>query len=131
VPSAAVTFTPISVQAEDPGNLFVGGATAMECASCEGGQRVGYIGAGAAVVVRMTLPASGPRTVTVIYESGGTRQIRMAANSTVVAVSSVTGPDWQTPQIVQFTVPLPAGPVELTFDGDLAPSPDIDRVTIG
>ena len=54
--TARPSFTPISVQAEDPGNTLSGGAAIVACATCEGGYRVRYLCASCRLVVR-TRPA--------------------------------------------------------------------------
>jgi hypothetical protein len=65
IASATPAFVPIGVEAEDPDNLISGGATVVECGPCAGGRRVGYIGAGARVVVVANLFSAGTRTLTV------------------------------------------------------------------
>src|SRR5262249_10236746 len=127
---AAPTFSPVGVEAEDPGNLRTGGAAVLNCATCSGGYRVGYIDSAAQVVVHMSLPSTGLRTVTVIYESDGPRLIKLSANGTEIARRWVTGPGWEAPQTFQFVAVLPAGSLQLAFYDDESPAPDFDKVVV-
>lgn len=123
-------FTPISVQAEDPGNLLSGGAAVVACGTCDGGYRVRYICLSCQLVVRTTLTVPGSRTVTVVYESEGSRTIKITLNGARPVIRTVSGPDWTTPQTLRFTAVLPAGTLLLTFYNDESAAPDLDKVVI-
>ncbi len=123
-------FTPIAVQAEDPGNILSGGAEVVACDTCDGGYRVRYLCLTCQLVVRTSLPASGPRTVTIVYEAGDVRTIKISINGALPVIRTVSGQDWTTPQALNFTAVLQAGALELTLYNDDAPAPDIDKVLI-
>jgi hypothetical protein len=130
-PSAThVTFTPISVQAEDPRNLLTGGAAVSACATCDGGYRVRYLCQGCQLIVRTTLPVSGVRTVTVVYESDGLRTLKISINAAKPLIFTVAGQEWTTPLTFHFTAELPAGSLLLAFYNDEGPAPDIDKIVI-
>ena len=123
-------FIPISVQAEDPVNVLVGGAAVVGCPTCDGGARVRYIAGTSWLDVNLDLPTAGTRTVTVEYESDGPRFIEIAGGAATLLVRQVTGVDWQTPMVLQFTAALPAGRLVLKFYNDSGPAPDVDKVSI-
>jgi hypothetical protein len=128
--SPPVQFIPISVQAEDPGNLLSGGGEVIACATCDGGYRVRYLCLTCQLVIRTTLPVSGERTVTVVYETEGSRSIKISVNGARPVIQMVSGHDWTTPETFQFTAVMPAGDLLLAFYNDDAPAPDIDKVVI-
>jgi hypothetical protein len=130
-PSAVVT--PVTVQAEDPGNRISPPAAIVACDTCDGGFRVRYIGGvtGGQVVVRATLPAAGLTRVTVVYESQGFRVFKISINGAPPILRNVSGPDWTTPSTFYFDTTLPAGTALLTFYNDESPAPDLDNVILG
>ena len=123
-------FTPITVQAEDPGNTLTGGAAATDCATCRGGGRVRYLCTACRVVVRATVPVAGARTVTVVYEADGRRALKVSVNGGEARTWPVTGPGWETPRTLRFTADLPAGPLRLALFNDETSAPDVDEVVI-
>nr|BFE60839.1 hypothetical protein GCM10020063_053650 [Dactylosporangium thailandense] len=123
-------FAPISIQAEDPANTLTGGASATACGTCRGGKRVRYMCAECTLVVRVTLPSAGTRTVTVYYEADGNRTLKVRIGTAAPRVFPVTGPDWTVPQSFRFTANLPAGEVRLTLFNDESPAPDLDEIVI-
>lgn len=126
-PSPARPFTPISVEAEAPGNLL-NGAQVASCVTCDGGARVRYIDDVNYLEVYVTLPEAGTRTVSVRYESDGDRRMAVRINDGPTTVHPVTGSGgWETPATVTFEAHLPAGRVAIRFSGQ---SPDIDRVIV-
>ncbi|GAA1864491.1 hypothetical protein [Asanoa iriomotensis] len=128
--SPAIRFVPITVEAEDPGNILSGGAAATTCASCRGGRRVRYLCIACRVTVRTTVPVSGRRTVTIVYETDGDRALKVSVNGAPARTWQVTGTDWTTPRSFRFTADLPAGPLRLTLFNDETPAPDVDQVLI-
>ncbi|MEU7874469.1 hypothetical protein [Dactylosporangium sp. NPDC049140] len=126
----ASSFAPISVQAEDPANTLTGGASVTACGTCRGGKRVRYLCAGCTLVVRVTLPSAGPRTVTVYYEADGARALKVRVNAAAPRTFPASGPDWTVPQSFRFTADLPAGEVRLTLYNDESPAPDLDEVAV-
>jgi hypothetical protein len=123
-------FTPITVQAEDPGNTLTGGAVATDCVTCRGGGRVRYVCLACQVVVRATVPVAGARTVTVVYEADGRRALKVSVNGAAARTWQVTGPGWETPRTLRFTADLPAGPLRLALFNDDTAAPDVDEVVI-
>jgi serine/threonine protein kinase len=123
-------FAPMAVEAEDPGNLLTDPAQAVACAACYGGYRVRYLGGTGKVSVTRQIPVSGPRTLTVDYETDGQREIKISSNGTLILARTVTGSSWDVPQTFRFTAVLNAGPTVLTFYNDTSPGPDIDKVVI-
>jgi hypothetical protein len=128
--STPTHFTPIILGAQDSGNLLTGGAAVVACSTCDGGYRVRYLCASCQLVLRTTLPVSGQRTVTVVYEADGTRKIKVSVNGAPPIVRTVSGPNWATPEKFDFTATLPAGTLVLTFYNDESPAPDINKVVI-
>ena len=123
-------FTPITAEAEDPHTILSGGAAPTDCATCHGGGRVRYVCATCRVTVRTTLPVSGRRTVTVVYEVDGPRRLKVSVNDSPADAYRVTGPGWDTPQSFRFTADLPAGPLRIALFNDESPAPDVDAVVI-
>jgi hypothetical protein len=123
-------FSPLSVEAEDPGNLRSGGAKVFDCDQCDGGQRVGYLVGTSQLSVRATLSAGGTRTITVVYETDGPRTLKVSLNAVPLLAREVTGSGWETPRTFQFTAALPAGQVLFTFYNDDGPAPDVDKLII-
>lgn len=129
-PTTAPTkaFTPITVQAEASTSTLSGGAAEVECGTCQAGARVRYLGR---VDIHATVPASGTRTLTFVYESDGTRRFNVSINGgPPVTTLSVNGTDWTTPQSVTVTTSIPAGSVDIGFYGETGNPPDLDAVTI-
>jgi hypothetical protein len=126
--SIAPPFAAFTLEAEQ--GTLVGGATALACATCSGGWRVGYIGTPAAVVLTTTLAQAGTRTIRVTYETDGPRELKTKVNGALVDVRWVNGTGWESPMTFQFSASVPAGPLEIRFYNDTSPAPDIDAVTI-
>jgi hypothetical protein len=126
----AAAFSPISVQAERPGNALYGAAEVASCAACEGGARVRYIGGANEVVVFADVPVAGSRTVTVAYETDGLRVLKVSINGRAPIVFALNGVSWVEPERVQFTAVIPAGRVQIRLYNDESPAPDADLVVI-
>ncbi|SNS97957.1 hypothetical protein SAMN05421812_102604 [Asanoa hainanensis] len=128
--SPSVRFGPITVEAENLDNSLTGGAAPTECATCRGGARVRYLCVTCQVIVRTTVPVSGERTITVVYETDGYRALKVKVNDGPARTFQVGGTDWTTPRSFRFTVDLPAGPVRVALFNDHTPAPDVDQVVI-
>ncbi|BCB75002.1 hypothetical protein GCM10022251_75670 [Phytohabitans flavus] len=126
-PTGGQRFTPVSVQAEAPGNRLADGAGVTSCDTCDGGARVRYIGE---LTVYATLPAAGTRTITVTYECDGRRHIEVSTANSEFRLFTLTGTSWQTPATFTFEANLPAGRVALDFRSNGSSAPDIDKITI-
>jgi hypothetical protein len=130
-PSAnPASFTPIAAEAEGAGSILTGDAAKTDCTTCHGGGRVRYIGNSSRVTVRATVPVSGRRTLTVVYEADGPRSLKVSVNDGAPHTYSVTGPGWTTPRTFHFTADLPSGPLRVSLFNDESPAPDIDAVLI-
>ena len=130
-PSATPSsFTPIAVEAEGAGSILTGDAAQTDCTACHGGGRVRYLGDTSRVTVRATVPVSGRRTLTVVYEADGRRDLKVSVNDGAPRTFPVTGPDWETPRTFHFSADLPAGPLRVTLFNDESPAPDVDAVLI-
>jgi len=130
VAGSPVRFEPITVEAEDPHNNLSGGAAVTVCGTCRGGHRVQYLCPACRLVVRATVPVSGRRTVTVVFETDGSRSIKVSINDAPAGSWTVTGEGWTTPRSFRFTADLPAGPLRLSLYDDESPAPDVDEVVI-
>jgi hypothetical protein len=135
----ATTAPPLGTayQAADPGNTLAGGAVVQTCATCYGGEKVGYVGEGGTLTfTNVTVPAAGTYKVTLVYCDGSTGTTGRQADVTV---------DGGTPQLVTFTptgsfttvgaltvsLPLTAGAntIELSNPGGYAP--DLNEMIVG
>jgi hypothetical protein len=124
------SFSPMRIEAEAPSSRISGGATIVECGPCSGGARVGYIAGPAQVIIVANLPTPGARTIRVVYETDGPRQLKIKINDVYINAYWLPGTGWEVPNSFQFTTTLTAGLLELTFYNDTLPAPDIDSVVI-
>jgi hypothetical protein len=130
-PSASrASFTPIAAEAEGALSILTGDAAATDCVTCHGGGRVRYIGNSSRVTVRATVPVSGRRTLTIVYEADGPRSLKVSVNDGPPRTFPVTGPGWTTPRTLHFTADLSAGPLRVSLFNDESPAPDIDAILL-
>ncbi|MFV2099683.1 hypothetical protein [Micromonospora sp. LOL_024] len=125
--SQAPSFSPVSVEAEHPGNLLSEGAGIVACGACEGGARVRYVGR---LTAYLTTATAGRRTITVSYEVDGERSLQISINGAAPTTHRVTGTGWGTPRTLRYTATVPAGRISMAFYNDAGPAPDIDKITI-
>jgi hypothetical protein len=124
----AATFTPVVVQAESSANTLSGGAAVTDCATCDGGARVRYLGR---VTVHLEVTVAGTRSVTAEYEADGDRVLELSVNGGTAVSAAASGTDWTTPHTHTFTVPVPSGSVDLAFYcAEGGSPPDLDKITI-
>lgn len=130
-PSAGPGFAPISRHAADGANLR-NGARVIECPTCVGGSRVGYIGGPNTLAIRVAdVPAAGERTLTVTYETAETRTLLVAVGDGPVHALTLSGAgDWRIPATVSLRVHLPAGTSWVRFFNDAGPAPDVNRIEL-
>lgn len=130
-PSVPPAFAAISRHAADAANLR-NGARVIECATCDGGSRVGYIGGPNTLAIRVPdVPVAGERTLTVTYETAETRTLRVAVNDGPVHTLTLSGAgDWLIPATVSLRVHLPAGTSWVRFFNDAGPAPDVNRIEL-
>ncbi len=120
-------FRPLSMPAENA--VLSDGARIVDCATCDGGARVRYVGR---VDARFDVPVAGRRTITIRYQASGTRRLAVALNGgTPVAELRLTGSDWKTPRTATVEADIPAGAVTIILTSGGGGAPDIDTITIG
>lgn len=125
------TYAIISRAAEDPANIREG-ARVIDCASCAGGQRVGYIGGPNILVVRLDgVTVAGTRTLTVTYETVEPRVLMLAVGDGPVHTLTLAGAhSLLIPATVSLPVAIPAGTSWVKFYNDAGDAPDIDTVVV-
>ena len=131
VPSGSGGTT--TVEAEAAGNTIAGAARTATCAACSGGEKVGYIGNGAANYVTIdgiTESAAGSHTLTFAYLVSGTRSFSISVNGGPDIVEQLTGTSFATPATASVTVQLNAGSNTIKFHNDTAYAPDLDTITV-
>jgi hypothetical protein len=129
--SIAPAFAAITLQAADPKNVR-NGARVIECGTCVGGDRVGYIGGPNFLIVRVEgVPVAGERTLTVVYECSGPRTLMIRVNDAAVRTLSLDGAgDVIIPAVTTLPVFIPGGTSLIRFFNDTGSAPDIDRIVI-
>ncbi|GAA2362717.1 hypothetical protein [Dactylosporangium salmoneum] len=128
---ASPSFAVISLHAADDANLRKG-ARVIDCVSCDGGRRVGYIGGPNTLAIRVAgVPAAGERTLTIVYETQDPRTLRIAVNDGPVHTMSLAGAgDYLIPARTELTVFLPRGTSWIRFFNENGPAPDINRIEL-
>jgi hypothetical protein len=112
--ASPATFA-ISRHAADGANLR-NGARIIDCPSCDGGRRVGYIGGPNTLAIRVAgVPSAGERTLLVVYETQDPRTLKIAVGDGPVHTMSVF---------------VPAGVSWIRFFNDAGPAPDINRIEL-
>jgi hypothetical protein len=121
---------PISIEAE--AGTLSGAAVVRSCSACSGGQKVGFIGNGAANSVTLTVnaPGSGSYQLTIYGTVNGTRSFSVSVNGGADQTVSFTGTSFDTPIPQVITVSLNAGSNTIRFHNDGAYAPDLDRIVI-
>jgi hypothetical protein len=124
-------FAAISLHAADQANLR-SGARVIDCPTCDGGSRVGYIGGPNTLAIRVAdVPAAGERTLTVTYETAETRTLRVAVGDGPVHTLTLSGAgDWLIPARVSLRVHLPAGTSWVRLFNDAGPAPDVNGIEL-
>ncbi|TDV35447.1 hypothetical protein [Actinophytocola oryzae] len=136
-PRAPVTSSPppafqsITVHAADPANLRTG-ARVIECASCRGGSRVGYIGGPNLLAVRVAaVPTAGTRTLTIVYETEEPRTLKVAVNDGTTQTRQLAGAaSLLIPATTTLEVFVPAGDSWIRFFNDTGSAPDINEIVL-
>lgn len=119
-------------EAEASVNTLTGGAVRASCASCSGGQKVGYLGNGGTLTLNnVTVASAGNYTLTVFYGSAEARSLSVRVNGgAVVNYSLASTGGWDTIGTAQLTVSLNAGSNTIQLFNSLGWAPDIDKVTV-
>jgi hypothetical protein len=123
----------VRVEAEAPGNTIAGAARIASCGACSGGERVGYIGNGAAnylTVNNIQESTAGPRTLTIDYLLSGSRSFYIRVNGGPDIQVALTGSSFSTVASTSIPITLQAGANSLTFHNDSAYAPDLDLVAV-
>jgi hypothetical protein len=133
VPSSAAPprFATVAVHAADDANLRRG-ARIIECASCDGGRRVGYIGGPNTLAVRVAgVAVAGERTLVVVYETEVPRTLMIAVNDGPAQTRTLSGAgDYAIPARTTLTVYVPAGTSWIRFYNEAGDAPDINRIEL-
>jgi alpha-galactosidase len=120
-------------EAEAWWNTFSGSARADSCAACSGGQKVRFIGNGAANSVTFTdVAVGGPGRYPMLvdYTLDGSRSFWVSVNCVPGTELPLTGTSWSTPATASTTVTVAAGTNTVRFYNDTAYAPDLDRIRI-
>jgi hypothetical protein len=129
--SRPVAFQSITVHAADPANIRTG-ARVIECASCRGGSRVGYIGGPNLLAVRVAgVPTAGTRTLTIVYETEEPRTLKVAVNDGTVQTRRLAGAaSLLIPATTSVEAFVPAGDSWIRFFNDTGSAPDINEIVL-
>lgn len=126
------TFSPVTVAASSSGNSIVG-ASVVDCATCASGNRVGYLeGEGSVTVPLDDVAVAGARTLTIVYETDGARDLYVSVNggdSRELTALPGAG-SWNDPATTTMTVTLKKGANTLKFHNPVGPAPDLDQFRI-
>ena len=130
-PATTAAFRAIRIDAAAPGNRRSGVAV-TSCPICASGSRVQYLGGGHWLIVTVRgVPVAGRRTLTIIYESDGPRDLHVAVNSDPTVTLTLAGAgSWTSPARTSIPIDLPAGTSEIKFFNDRGTAPDLDRILI-
>ena len=124
--------TSATYEAEAIGNTVTGGAAAASCASCSGGQKVGYLGNGGTLTFNaVSVPTAGNYTLNIAYSTGEPRALSFRVNggtATTLNLGSTGGYDILGNQ--SLTVSLKAGANSIQFFNASGWAPDIDKLTV-
>jgi hypothetical protein len=124
-------FQTVRIAATDPANERYGVAV-IACPTCASGSRVQYLGQTHALVVHVRdIPVAGRRTLTIVYETQGTRPLDVIVNGgTTISLHLPGKNSWTTPAEVRVPVDLPAGPTIIRLFHNTQPAPDLDQIVI-
>ncbi|MCS7483539.1 hypothetical protein ACFFQW_10780 [Umezawaea endophytica] len=130
--SQPLPFRSTTVHAADPANLR-SGARVIECATCRGGSRVGYIGGPNTLAVRVAgVATAGTRTLTIVYETEEPRTLMVAVNDGAAQSRRLTGAaSLLIPATTSVEVFVPAGDSWIRFFNDTGSAPDINEIVLG
>ena len=123
----------VSIEGEASSNTIAGAARISSCPACSGGNKVGYIGNGAANYVTVNginEATAGSYTLTFAYCLSGSRTFDISVNGGPDIVENLTGSSFSTPANASITVTLKAGANTIKFHNDTAYAPDLDHITV-
>jgi hypothetical protein len=120
-------------EAEAAGNTLAGGALVAACASCSGGQKVGYVGNGGTLQFNgVSAGTAGSYALTIAYLNGAatrSAQLRVNGGSPVTLNFPGTG-SWDTVGTINTTISLNAGSNTIQLSNPSGWAPDFDRITL-
>lgn len=119
------------MHAADPANIRTG-ARVIECASCRGGSRVGYIGGPNILAIRVAeMTTAGTRTLTIVYETEEPRTLKVAVNDGTAQTQPLAGAaSLLIPATTSVEVFVPAGDSWIRFFNDTGSAPDINEIVL-
>jgi hypothetical protein len=120
-----------SVEAES--GTVRGYARVVSCATCSGGSKVENIGndVGNDVTLKVSAPASGDYTLTVVGAVAGTRSFSVSVNGGPAVPVTMTGSSFSSPLIARsLPVRLHARNNTIQFFNNTGYAPDLDRIEI-
>ncbi len=119
-------------EAEDENFKLTGAANIQSSALCSGGQKVGYIGQGAAntLSVTVTVKEAGKYKLRLWYCCNETRSIVVTVGDHGTEVAGLNSQSWTNPAMVEVEIELEAGANTIVFSNPKAYAPDIDRFAI-
>jgi hypothetical protein len=80
-PKTAQSYHPRSYEAASPANLLSGGARVIDCRSCPGGKRVGFVGHGGILqFMNVVVSQTGNYTLRIYYSSSNNRTAYIRTN---------------------------------------------------
>lgn len=122
-----------TTEAEDAGNTLSGTARVSSASGCSGGQKVGYLGNGAAnyvILNNVNAPVVGTYKMVIGYLVNGTRTFYYSVNGGADQSIDCTGTSFAVPAYLSVPVSLNAGNNTIKFHNDTAYAPDLDRIMI-
>jgi hypothetical protein len=132
--TAATPSLATAYQAASAANTLAGGATVQTCATCYGGEKVGYVGDGGTLTFNnVTVPAAGTYNVTLVYCDGSAtgRQADVSANGgTSQLVSFTPTGSFTTVGAITVALALNAGANTVELDNPSAYAPDFNEIIV-
>jgi hypothetical protein len=135
--SAAAPSPASAYQAGAAGNTLAGGAVVQTCATCYGGEKVGYVGDGGTLTYNdVTVPSAGTYNVTIVYCDGSTgttgRQADISVNGGTPQLLTFTPTgSFTTVGAMNVSVTLNAGANTIELSNPSAYAPDFNEIVVG
>ncbi len=127
----AAVFTARRINAGSPQNVRVGDIREQQCSSCASGSRISYLEPGRSLTVPVNgVEVGGARTLTVVYENDGLRDLYVTVNGSSQKFTVSGAGDWDTPAYLEIPVTLKKGSNSIRFDNPHGPAPDLDQFRI-
>ena len=121
-------------EAESSNNTLEGAAVKASSAFCSGGQKVGYVGLGAANTLtfnKITVEETGTYELLLYYCCGENRKVTLTVNGdTTYEMEQLNSGDYVHPAVARIVIALQAGENTIRFSNNTYYAPDIDRIAI-